>query len=240
MKKCLIFAVLILLFSNVFAQELTSASLDIEPTDNTELLGAHKEAWTGNDEFHLLFNEGLCSAVVTRISKPNNPRITNFVWEDYLLGAWFEAETVNLAMLDILARVSVYYPLDHKFNGMRQKAKEMFLYGADFYSGLILRMDILNFIADFQISVGPHASYLLTDEFHLVSLGGGVTAKASLPITRSWSVLLEGMFSMDYGNLGSNNDYYITFDYCYEYQFYAGFRYSRKHRNLHPYIKGKE
>lgn len=188
------------------------------------------------DDFHLLFNEGVAQALVTRINVPNNNNVTNFVWEDFLVGAWFEVETVNLALIDTTFRLAAYYPVEHRFNGMPQISKQVILYGADVYWGLVLRLDYFDYLANLQISAGPHAAYLLSDEFHHLDLGVAGMIKASLPLTPKWSLLFEGMLSWDNGNFGSNRDYFVTYDFVYQYQLSAGFRYSGKQKNPRPYF----
>ena len=72
--------------------------------------------------------------------------------------------------------------------------------------------------------------YQLSDEYHLNSLGGGISAGIELPVARHWSILNNGTITLDYANSGTNKDIQ-NFDISYQYQASRRIKYSKKGYN---------
>ena len=70
-------------------------------------------------------------------------------------------------------------------------------------------------------------------------LGGGALAGLELPIEPRWSILLDGTFSFDYPNFGTNS-LVQPYDYSWQYQLNLGVRYSVKGKNRYSYIRQSE
>lgn len=190
------------------------------------------------DKPFITFNEGVTFSQVTRIVDQKDYKRSNFVWQDYLIGAFFELETVNMRPCDSLLRIAGYYPFHYTFNGMEQQAKQAILYAVDAYWGPLFKTDMWKYVV-IDFSFGPHFLYQLSDEYHHIELGGAVLLGTELPLARRWSILLKGLGSFDYGNLGSNremNPYTIV----YNLQCELGIRYSRKNENKYSYIRRRK
>lgn len=188
-----------------------------------------------SDQFFFLFNEGVSGAMTTRIINEEDYARSNFVWQDYLVGLFYEMETVNMKPVDCVARFALYYPLYHTFNGMTQVSSQVLLYGGDLFLGPVLRIDRFNNIADIELSLGPHGCYLLSDEYHHVEIGLGAMAGLSFPLTKRCNILLQGFASYDNGNFGTNKKIQ-PYDHVFQYQASLGFCFSRKKINPHPYF----
>lgn len=133
-----------------------------------------------------------------------------------------------------MARLTAYYPMTSTFNKIPQKPKTPLHFGVDFISGLkfeLIRMKYLRFNA------GPalHLFFLNSERWNYLDLGGAGFAGFELPLTTSWTVLLNGYASLDYGNLGGNRDM-EPFDIVFQYQVDIGIRYSKKLCNGNSWI----
>lgn len=188
------------------------------------------------DKPFVLFNEGLSFAMVNRLEF--NDDSANFVREDYMLGAYFGIQTVNMAPINSVLQASVYYPVYHTFNGMKQNAKQVLLYAADLYFAPLFEGDMWKYV---RINFGPgvHYMYQLTDEYHMHYLGLGAQINIELPLAKHWTIEVNGLATLDYPNLGSNRNVQ-KFNLSYQYHFDLGVRYSRKKPNQYCYIKGKQ
>lgn len=182
----------------------------------------------------LTFDEGVTFDMVTRLQKQDKHQRNDFVWQDYLIGAYFDMTSVNMKPFNSMIRVSAYYPFYHTFNGMEQFSKQTILYAFDVFAGPVFEANMWRYI-DFKWAGGIHYMYQLSDEWHLNYLGGGLLAGIELPIARRWTIVNDFMFTLDYANLGSNQRMQ-PYDYSWSYQASLGVRYSKKHLHKYAYI----
>ncbi len=185
----------------------------------------------------VVFNEGLAASLVTRIQNQEDFNRSNFVWQDTLVGAYFEMQTVNMKPFNSILRLAAYYPLLHTFNGMEQKAKTVLLYGFDLYYGVLFQTDMWKYLR-LNFALGPHFNYLLSDEYHHLEFGGGALIGAELPVHKNWTVLANFLGTVDYGNLGTNRlscPYMVVWSYQVE----LGVRFSKKNENKYSYISSR-
>lgn len=180
-----------------------------------------------------MFNEGLAFAQVTRIEKQKDS--SNFVRENYLVGAYFAILSENMKPVNSMIKISAFYPFYHTFNGMRQYPKQIILYAFDIFAGPTLQADMWKYVR-FNFSGGLHYMYQLSDEYHLHYLGLGFIAGTEYPLAKHWTLLLDGTFSIDYPNLGTNR-IIQPFDLSWQYQINFGVRYSKKNPNKFSYIQ---
>ncbi len=184
----------------------------------------------------IMFNEGFAAAQVTRIQTVSGR--SNFVWQNNLIGAFFQIQTRNMKPLNSVIRTSVFYPFYNTFNDVKQFPKQTVLYAFDLFAGPILETDMWKYVR-LKFGLGLHYMYQLSDEYHLHYLGGGVLAGLELPIESRWSILLDGTFSFDYPNFGTNR-LVQPYDYSWQYQLNLGVRYSVKGKNIYSYIHQSE
>lgn len=183
----------------------------------------------------IVFNEGLSAGMINRIEKQDSR--SNFVRENYLIGAYFEMQTENMKPINSLVKVTAYYPFYNTFNGMKQYPKQVILYAFDLFAGPVLQADMWNYV-HLKIASGLHYMYQLTDEYHMNYLGLGVKGGIELPVAKRWTILLNGLFTVDYPNLGTNKNIQ-PFDISWQYHIDFGIRYSKKKINKYSYIKSK-
>ena len=183
----------------------------------------------------VMFDEGLSFALVTRILKQEGR--SNFVWQDYLIGAHVAMMTENIKPFDLMLRVTAFYPFYHTFNGMQQYPKQTILYAFDLFSGPVIQANMWNYVR-INLSAGLHYMYQLTDEYHLHYLGLGLFAGLELPVAWHWTILLDGTAALDYPNLGTNGTMQ-PYDYAWQYHINLGVRYSKKGANQYSYIHSK-
>lgn len=181
----------------------------------------------------VMFNEGIAMAQVTRIQTVSGR--SNFVWQNDMIGAFFQIQTRNMKPLNSVIRTSVFYPFYNKFNEVKQFPKQTILYAFDLFAGPILETDMWKYVR-LKFGLGLHYMYQLSDEYHLHYLGGGALAGLELPIEPRWTILLDGTFSFDYPNLGTNR-LVQPYDYSWQYQLNLGVRYSVKGKNRYSYIR---
>lgn len=234
MKKLLLtFSVLLPLSFSVFAQSKESAA-KTEPTD----IAINPK--TGfpiiTEKPFLMFNEGVTFAQVNRIETQKER--SNFVRENYMLGAFLSIQSGNMKPLNSILRVAAYYPFYHTFNGMRVYPKQTILYAFDLFYGPMIQTDMWKYVR-LNFAAGLHYMYQLTDEYHMHYLGGAVIAGLELPVARNWTVLLNGTFTLDYPNFGTNQKVQ-PFNYAWQYQLELGVRYSIKNPNNYCYIKSRK
>lgn len=183
----------------------------------------------------IMLNEGIAFTQINRIEI--NEARSNFVREDYLIGAYFAVQTKNLRPVDSIGIISVYYPFYHTFNGMRQTTKQILLYAVDLFYAPFFETDMWKYVR-LKFAPGLHTTYQLTDEYHMLYFGMEILLGAELPAARCWTVLVDGMLTVDYANLGSNR-IIQPFDYAWQYRLNAGVRYSRKGINKFAYLEGR-
>lgn len=184
----------------------------------------------------VMFDEGPSFALVTRITKQE--KRSNFVWQDYLIGAHVAMMTENIKPFDLMLRVTAFYPFYHTFNGMEQYPKQTILYAFDLFSGPVIQANMWNYVR-INLSAGLHYMYQLTDEYHLHYLGLGAFVGLELPVAWHWTALLDGTAALDYPNLGTNSTI-SPYDYAWQYHVSFGVRYSKKGANQHSYINSKK
>ena len=231
MKKIISVVFLLLSVSSfIFAQTNSENNLTDNETINPK---------TGFPEIKqkpfLFFNEGVSFAQITRIEKQENR--SNFVRENYLIGAYLEMQTENMKPVNSLIRLSAYYPFYHTYNGMQQFPKQVILYAFDVFAGPSFQADMWHYV-HLNFAGGLHYMYQLTDEYHMNYLGLGLSAGIGLPIAKRWTILLDGFISADYPNLGTNKNIQ-PFDISWQYHVDFGIRYSKKKQNKYSYIRSK-
>ena len=227
MKNKLILAITIFLLSSAlaFAQETQTDEPLNEKTGFPEI----------TDKPYVMFNEGLSFAMVNRVEKLEDR--SNFVREDYMLGIFGQMQTVNMKPMDSILSLSLYYPVYHTFNGMKQESKQFLLYAIDLYYGLLINMDMWKYV-NIKMSGGLHYMYNLTDEYHMHYVGPAILLGLELPLAKNWSIIVNGFASLDYPNLGTN--YKIQpFDFSWQYHMNTGFRFTRLGANKFSYIHSK-
>lgn len=184
----------------------------------------------------VVFNEGAAFANVTRIETQSSRN--NYVWQNSMIGAFFEVQSKNMRPLNSIIRVSAFYPFYYTFNDVKQVPKQTVLYAFDLFAGPIIETDMWKYVR-LKFSAGLHYMYQLTDEYHLHYLGGGLLAGLELPLAPKWTILLDGTFDLDYPNFGTNR-MVQPFDYSWQYHLNLGVRYSKKARNQYSYIRQSE
>lgn len=106
----------------------------------------------------LMINEGITFSQVTRIEKQTEHNRSNFVRQNYLIGAYCSAQTTHVMPLNLQLRAAVYYPFYHTFNGMRQFPKQTILYAFDVFLGPIMQMNMWNYLR-VNLSAGLHVCF---------------------------------------------------------------------------------
>ena len=184
----------------------------------------------------VVFDYGLSADWVTRIQKQTGR--SNFVFGHTLVGAYFTMETVNIKPCDSVLRLAAYYPLLTTFNDVPQIAKQPILYAVDLAFMPLFRADMWHYVK-INFAPGIHVLYQLTDDYHYVQLGAIGMVGVELPLATRWTILVNGLASFDYANLGSNRDMF-PIDYAWTYQVSLGVRYSKKKENKYSYISSKK
>ncbi len=183
----------------------------------------------------VVFNEGLASAWVTRIVYQEDR--SNFVFKDFLAGAYFSLKTVNMQPLNSMVRLAVYYPFTSTFNDFPQQKVKVIQYGIDLFAGVDFELNMWEYVR-FNISPGFHFLYQTADRWDYINLGAAALVGVELPVSRRWTILINGIASLDSGNFG-NNKTVEPYDMVYQYQLDIGVRYSKKTPNKYSYIKPK-
>ena len=190
-------------------------------------------------KFSLLHNWGVAWGSITRIQKQSNR--SNFVWNDQLVGAYYEMTTNNFLTMghyvnvDLFARNAFFYPYSYTFNKIKQEMTQTLLYGFDFFTGVKFSMNIWDWVT-LSAKPGAHLYYQLHDKWHYLHLGAGLGLEVEMPISSRWSFNIGGIWTWDNANLGSNQRM-RPFDYAWEYQAQLGFRYSKKKLNPKSFVK---
>lgn len=217
---------------NVETPPETEAAVSTVPETSGEELDPKTGFPVIKNKPFIMFNEGFAFSQVTRLIKQDER--SNFVWQDYLVGLYTGFQTVNMRPLNSMVRLSVFYPFYHTFDGMKQDSKQTILYAFDLFAGPMIQTDMWKYVR-LNFALGPHYMYELSDEYHHHDLGGGLMAGMELPVARRWTILMNGYFTLDYGNIGTNRTI-EPYDFEWSYQLEFGVRYSRKGENKYAYI----
>ena len=187
---------------------------------------------------YIMFNEGAAFGMTNLLISQKSQNLSDLLWQDYLVGLYCEMQTGNMQPFNSIVRVAVYYPFAHTFNGMKQTSKQILIYGGDLFAGVMFQTDMCKYVR-FNFAVGPHFDYRLSDEFHHLELGLGAMLGCELPLLPRWTILVNGIGSFDYGNLGTNKKV-MPYDFVWQYQIEIGVRFSKKGVNQFSYIKPKQ
>jgi hypothetical protein len=198
--------------------------------------GEAAPARPGGKGFTLVLSEGLTASWLTRIIK--QAERGNFVFKDFLPGLYFGVQTANFKPLNPLIRLAVFYPLSSSFNKIPQPPKSPLHFGIDFLGGADFGIFTLNY---FRLNLAPalHLFFLNSDRWNYLNLGIAAQARVELPLSEGWTILLNGMASLDNGNLGGNR-LMEPFDVVYQYQVDLGVRYSKKVSNAYFYLPKRD
>lgn len=209
---------------------------------SSDSVQSQQEFQAYRNRFFLLFDQGATAAWNTRIIKQTER--SNFVFEDFLAGLYFTTRTKNFSSLlpiklpfELLGRVAAYYPLSHTFNKYPQPPVNMLNFGVDVFLAPVVQINFWDY-AYLDIAAGPHFLYQKSDRWHYVHLGIGGMLGVQMPLARRWTLLLNGMASLDNANLGSNKKMEV-YDIAWQYQASFGFRYSKRAPNVKSYIPTK-
>ncbi|MBQ5472507.1 MAG: hypothetical protein IIT58_10980 [Treponema sp.] len=226
-----IFALLLLFFGTVTpvfaAKNYSDEEVEINPKTGFPEI---------TEKPFVTFEEGVSGAMVNRLII--NEERSNFVWENYMIGAYCTMKTENLKPFDGIVRVSAYYPFKNTFNGMDQPSKQTILYAFDLFAGPTLHFDGWKYI-QFNLAAGLHYMYQLTDAFHLNYLGIGAVGTIELPLANHWTILMNATFAVDYPNFGTNR-YMQPYNYSWQYHADLGVRYSRRKSNKYSYMHSRK
>ena len=242
-KRIIIIGLFVTLFASLFAEDF------VEPNISGEvLLSELKKNEYGNvpiDEktgFPLIlkkpfpvFDYGATTSIVTRIIKQE--KRSNFVFDDYMLGVYAAMQSRNMEPLDSMIRIAVYYPVAYKFNKIPQFPVNMLNFAIDLFAAPYVNLSLWHYLT-FDVGGGLHYLYQKGDRWHYHNLGLGAFARINMPVSRRWSMFVDGYFSLDYGNLG-NNARMEPYNFVWQYQVAVGVRYSKKSPNKYSYIPSK-
>lgn len=249
MKKLLILFLLISSCMCLLPAQTEEQPVLIQPEEQPVLTQPSSDSVQSQQEFEayrngffLLFDQGATAAWNTRIIKQTER--SNFVFEDFLAGLYFTTRTKNFSSLlpiklpfELLGRVAAYYPLSHTFNKYPQPPVNMLNFGVDVFLAPVVQINFGDY-AYLDLAAGPHFLYQKADRWHYVHLGIGGMLGVQMPLARRWTLLLNGMASLDNANLGSNKKMEV-YDLAWQYQASFGFRYSKRAPNVKTYIPTK-
>jgi len=220
MKKLAVLTGFILLSmtitAGVFAQENGTAP---EAVSTSETKGGRP---------YILFSEGAACSWLTRIIKQTGR--SNFVFEDFLPGLYYRMDLHTNKNITPMLRITALYPLNSTFNQIPQKPKNPLHYSADMNLGVII--NILDF-KYYRLNAGPavHLLFLNSDRWNYLNMGAAAFLGMELPVARRWTLIANGIASLDNGNLGGNR-HMEPMDITYQYQVDFGVRYSKKMENM--------
>jgi len=175
------------------------------------------------NEFYMTFNYGASASWLTRIIDQSGR--SNFVFNDFLPGLYFNAELQNVPHFTPAARIAAFYPLISTFNNVPQKSNTPLHFAIDLVAGIRFKME-WNI---FRFSAGPglHMFFMSADRWNYLNMGIAAAAGFELALTPGWTLLIDGFASLDNGNLGMNQRM-EPFSITYQYQVCVGIRYSKK------------
>lgn len=227
MKHVVLVAILILIFA--------INSIYADTTDANDVLKDDAVKYKPQ----IVYNFGASAAWLTRIIKQEKYNRSNFVFKDFLPGAFFSTELHKLPKVPFIipeVRVAVYYPLISKFNEMKQANRPLDI-GLDFFAGA--RFEFSKSFFKFNAGPGLHFFYMSSARWHYINLGGALAAGVEFAFSPKWSIVIDGLVSIDSGNMGGNKEM-ERFDITYQYQTSIGARYSKKALNESPIFTPKE
>lgn len=233
MKSFYSVLILFLVLCPVFPEETESTQQEAITFDNELILDEKTGFPMIQEKPFIVFNEGVTSAWITRIIKQDNR--SNFVFTDFMAGAYFAIETKNMQPLDSIVKFSVYYPISHKFNKVPQPKKNMLNFAFDLVAAPLFHMNMWEYVR-INLGAGLHFLYQMGDRWNYISLGVAGLAGVELPLSKRWTILVNGNASFDFGNLGTNREM-EPYDSVWQYQLDFGVRYSRKAENKYSYIQ---
>ena len=182
-----------------------------------------------------IFDYGLTTSIVTRITKQT--KRSNFVDDHYFIGAYVAMQSRNMEPLDSMIRISIYYPVAYKFNKVPNAISNMLNFGIDLFAAPYVNLSLWHYLT-FDLGGGLHFLFEQSDDYNFVNLGLGAFARINMPVARRWTMFVDGYFSLDYGNLGTNGPIEPV-DFVWQYQVAVGFRYSKKAPNKYSYIPSR-
>lgn len=181
----------------------------------------------------VLFDYGLATTWVTRL-KLQQTR-SNFVFDDFLIGAYVSAETRNfLKYINLMSKLAFYYPLSYKFNKHPQLIAQPLAFAADVTLGPLFRINIRD-VVFIKLSPGFHYLFQKSDRFFYSNIGVTGIVGAEMPLARRWGVFINGQASYDWGNFGTNKEM-EDYDHVWQYQVSLGVRYTKYGRYDKSYI----
>jgi hypothetical protein len=185
---------------------------------------------------YLLFSEGTACSWLTRIIKQTGR--SNFVFEDFFPGLYFRMDLHTTKNIMPMVRIAALYPLVSTFNKFPQKPKTPLHFGADMNLGV--NFNILEFDL-FRLNAGPalHLFFLNSERWNYFNMGAAAFVGMELPLTEGWTIICNGLASLDNGNLGANR-VMEPFDIAYQYQVDVGVRYSKIQRNKTSLFPGNQ
>lgn len=178
---------------------------------------------------------GFSCSQITRIQLQNDR--SNFVWHDDLLGVYYQIQTENLP-INFTAKLDICYPFANSFNSVPQVSKQVIVYAFALNIGPIWAIPVME---SFTINLSPiiNFRYQLDDFFHRFDLGAGGLVTFEFPLFKNFTVLLNGGFSYDFVNLGTNKNI-RNYNHVWTYNVALGFRISKKVPNDFYYFGRKE
>jgi hypothetical protein len=198
---------------------------------NQKVHAQEQEFGTDNkNKLFVTFSYGAVASWLTRII--NQTERSNFVFRDFLPGAYYGVELRNVKYITPMARLTAYYPMISSFNKVPQKPNSPLHFGIDLYAGLRFGFSIKEII---RLHAGPalHMFFLNAERWNYFDLGAAAVVGVEVPLTRRWTILVDGIASFDSGNLGANRKM-EPFDRVFQYQAGIGCRYSKKLQNEKP------
>jgi len=212
--------------SPVIAQETESSG------GETAAAQAADPAPQEGDKPFFTFSFGACASWLTRIIFQEER--SHFVFRDFMPGLYAGTELRNLRYITPFARLTAYYPLVATFNGMRQDPLLPLHFGIDFLTGIRFSYAISSF--NFHAAPALHMLFLNSERWDYFNMGAAAVAGVELALLPRWKLLIDGVASIDNGNLGSNR-LMEPFDVAYQYQIGLGVRYSGKMPNEKHMVK---
>lgn len=224
-KKSLLIILLVLFSFILFAQTTENETLD--PNTGFPVIKSKP---------FVVFNEGFAISNVTRVIKQESR--SNFVFEDFMIGAYIGITSQNMQPLNSTIRLAFYYPLQFKFNDVPQVAKNVIRYAIDLHAGPVIELNMWHYVS-FNLSPGLHFMFQNSDRWNFIYLGVSGLAGIELPIAKRWTILINGIASYDFANFGGNKRM-EPIDHSWNYQLDLGVRYSRKAENKYSYIQKRK
>jgi hypothetical protein len=231
-KHLLLLSLLLLINFAAAAQTVPSQKAEASPEspDPAELPDG---TFAGKEKPFLVWNEGVSTTWVTRIIRQEDR--SNFVFSDFMFGMYLGVQSVNMQPLNSVIRLTAYYPVTAKFNTFPQIPKSPLHYALDLFAGVDFELNMWQMVR-FNLAPGLHVFFQNADRWNYVNVGIGGLAGLELPLTRGWTFMVNGIASLDDGNLGTNSTM-EPYNFVYQYQLDLGVRYSKKNSNPKPYIK---